>query len=175
MHCFLVRIELVFERNTSSHWSFQGGRMLMLLQTGLFRWVEETYIYLERKPSMLEAGASSTFFPSENWVSVWKESFPQLWCFRWRYALLVPNRPTQLNWRNTCMSPIKTIHVRRYLNSSPLFPCENWVSFWKEYFLQITVFKVKIGFVCSHRPIQLSWRNTSMYLKKTIYVRSCSI
>jgi len=27
---------------------------------------------------------------------------------------------------------------------STLFPCENWVSFWKEYFRQIIVFKVAI-------------------------------
>jgi hypothetical protein len=29
-----------------------------------------------------------------------------------------------------------------------LFPCENWVSFWKEYFLQIIVFKVAIHSFC---------------------------
>jgi hypothetical protein len=32
---------------------------------------------------------------------------------------------------------------------STLFPYENWDSFWKEFFLQIIVFKLEISYVCS--------------------------
>jgi hypothetical protein len=42
--------------------------------------------------------------------------------------------------------------------SRTLFPCMNWVSFWKQYFLQI-VFVPK-------RPIQLRWWNTWMCWRK---------
>jgi hypothetical protein len=42
--------------------SFQGGGRLMLLQIGLFRLGEETHVYLERKATELEAGASSSLF-----------------------------------------------------------------------------------------------------------------
>jgi hypothetical protein len=30
--------------------SFQGGRKLILIQRGLFSWVEEIHVSLERKP-----------------------------------------------------------------------------------------------------------------------------
>jgi hypothetical protein len=46
--------------------SFQGGIRLMLLQIGLFTRVEETYVSLKRKPSVLEADASRTLFPCQN-------------------------------------------------------------------------------------------------------------
>jgi hypothetical protein len=48
------------------------------IQIGLFKWVEETHISIERKPIYLEEGSSSTLFPCENWVSFWKELFKVL-------------------------------------------------------------------------------------------------
>jgi hypothetical protein len=41
----------------------------MFFQTSLFTSAEETHVALERKPSVLEAGTHSTFFPCENSVS----------------------------------------------------------------------------------------------------------
>jgi hypothetical protein len=75
-------------------------------------WVEEAHGYLERKPSVLEAVESRILFLCENWLSFWKEYFLQLKCFRRKYALFDPNRPIQLRWRNTCISPKKAIYVR---------------------------------------------------------------
>jgi hypothetical protein len=40
-----------------------------LLPIGIFIRFEETHVPLKRNPSMLEAAASSTLFPSENGVS----------------------------------------------------------------------------------------------------------
>jgi hypothetical protein len=61
-----VRIELVFERSTSSLSGFKREKSNILFQVGLFSLVEETYVFLERKPSMLEGGTSSTLFPCDN-------------------------------------------------------------------------------------------------------------
>jgi hypothetical protein len=48
-----------------------------MLQIGLLGWVEETPELLDRKPHVLEAGASSTLFTCENCVRFWKEYFLQ--------------------------------------------------------------------------------------------------
>jgi hypothetical protein len=55
-----VRTELVFEREMSCHLDFSSGDWLCLFQLGLFSLGEETQVSLERKPWVLEAGASST-------------------------------------------------------------------------------------------------------------------
>jgi hypothetical protein len=49
----------------SANHTFAAGDRVILLQTGLFSSVEETHAYLERKPSVLAAGASSILNPSE--------------------------------------------------------------------------------------------------------------
>jgi hypothetical protein len=74
--CFPVRIDLVCKGVLPAHEGFQGGDMLNLIQMGLFSWVEETHVSLERNPSKLQAGVSSTFFACENWVSFWKRILP---------------------------------------------------------------------------------------------------
>jgi hypothetical protein len=45
---------------------FQGGERLILFQIDIFCKVEEIQLSLERKPSMLEAGASSILLPWDN-------------------------------------------------------------------------------------------------------------
>jgi hypothetical protein len=66
-----------------------------LFQIGLFSSVEETEVSLRRKSCLLEAGASSTLFPFENWVSFCKEYFLQIrifkvetgsFCGKWAYS-----------------------------------------------------------------------------------------
>jgi hypothetical protein len=58
-----------FGRNPSTTYVFQGEFRLCLLPIGIFIRFEETHVPLKRNPSMLEAAASSTLFPSENGVS----------------------------------------------------------------------------------------------------------
>jgi hypothetical protein len=58
--------------------------------------------------------------------------------------------------------------------SSTLFPCENCISFWKEYFIQVRILRWRKAHYVSDRPIQQHWRN--MYLwNKTVCVRRRSI
>jgi hypothetical protein len=45
---------------------FLSGDRFGLFQIGLFSIVEEMYVSIERKSSVLEAGSSSTLFQSEN-------------------------------------------------------------------------------------------------------------
>jgi hypothetical protein len=45
---------------------FQGGNVTNLFQIILFSSAEEKNLSLKRKPSKLEAGASSTLFPCKN-------------------------------------------------------------------------------------------------------------
>jgi hypothetical protein len=49
--------------------------------------------------------------------------------------------------------------------SSTLLLCENWVRFWKKYFLQILVFIVEIGCVCSRKAYYAELKK-HMYLYK---------
>jgi hypothetical protein len=46
--------------------SFKGEGRLVLFQIGPLSRVEETYVSLKRKPSLLETGAPGTLFPCEN-------------------------------------------------------------------------------------------------------------
>jgi hypothetical protein len=56
--------------------------------------------------------------------------------------------------------------------SSTLCACESWVRVWREYFREITIFKVEKGSFCPNRLILLNWRNTWISQKKTICIRS---
>jgi hypothetical protein len=47
--CFPVRPEIVFGRKTPANHTFQDGESLILLQIGLFRSVDETHVYLQRR------------------------------------------------------------------------------------------------------------------------------
>jgi hypothetical protein len=62
-HCFPVSIEVVFERNTLANHSFQFRLWLMLLWIGLFSWVEETHVPLQRKPSCWKLHHLAHYFP----------------------------------------------------------------------------------------------------------------
>jgi hypothetical protein len=65
-HCFSAKLELVFERKTSCNLGVARWRQVLFLKIGIFSQIEETPISLERKPYVLEEGASSTLFPCEN-------------------------------------------------------------------------------------------------------------
>jgi hypothetical protein len=65
-HCFSLRIELVFARNTVVLSKFSSGRNAYFLPNRQYSLVEETHVFLKRKPSMLEGGASTTLFACEH-------------------------------------------------------------------------------------------------------------
>jgi hypothetical protein len=61
-----MRIELVFERNTTCLSGFQVEETVTSFIIGLYRIIEETCVSLRRKPSMLEEGACTTLLPCGN-------------------------------------------------------------------------------------------------------------
>jgi hypothetical protein len=56
---------LVWKRILPATTVFQGGNSLSMLQIGLFTWVEEPYVSLQRKPAMKVATALSTLLSRE--------------------------------------------------------------------------------------------------------------
>jgi hypothetical protein len=54
------------KRILPAHHGFQRGEIHILFQIDLFMRIEETLESLERKPSTLDGGASSTLLPYEN-------------------------------------------------------------------------------------------------------------
>jgi hypothetical protein len=63
-----LKIELVYERNTSCKSQFSGGDQVILFQKGLSSLDEETHKSHERKPSVIEAGPSDILFTCQNWL-----------------------------------------------------------------------------------------------------------
>jgi hypothetical protein len=145
---------------------------MSLFQIGLLTWIEWTHVSLERKPSVMEARSKSHCFPVRiEWIFGRKTSC-YLGFSRCIQAVFVPYWAVQISWRNTCVTPKKPSMLEAAA-SSTLFRCENWDSFWKQYFLQVRFLKVGIGFLVANRPIHQSWRNTYITAEKTMYVRSC--
>jgi hypothetical protein len=137
----------------------QSGHRLCLLPSCTFSWVEETHLSLQRKPSMLEAAAFSIFFPVRIELvfernASWKPLFSQ-----WRKAHFVPNRPIHPSGRNTCVSQRNPPIL--YAGASRIFiPCEYWVSFWMQCFLQLRSFKMDFVSLCSKYAFAAVLKNT---------------
>jgi len=69
----LLKLSSFFERNTSCKSEFSRWRKAHLIQIGLFSYDEEKHASLEKKPFVLDAGATSTLFSCENTLSFLKE------------------------------------------------------------------------------------------------------
>ena len=96
----------------------------------------------QRKPIVLEAGASNPLC-CVRIALVWERNTScNLDFSRSRRAHLLPNWPVQLSWRNTCIIPRKTSMLETRA-SSTFFHCYYWVSFWKEYFLQLRFWRCR--------------------------------
>jgi hypothetical protein len=61
-----LRAELVVEMSNPCKSQFSRSKRLILFQIALLGSSEETQVFLERKQSLFEAGASSTLFPCPN-------------------------------------------------------------------------------------------------------------
>jgi hypothetical protein len=152
---------------------FQIVQRLYLFQIDPINWVEEIHVSLQRKPSVLEAGASTSFFPCENLVSFWKQYFLQILTFTVEKGSFF-FQIGLFTWDvRTHVSQKKTFSVR---NRSILhmFSLGEMSYFLKEYILQIRIFKLEKGSFCPNRPNQLSWRKTCISPNNTTYASSCS-
>jgi hypothetical protein len=125
---------------------------------------------LNRKPSMLEAGASSTFFPCENWVFERNTACSSVLSIS-RNAHFVSKR---LNWTKSFFPQKKTIYFRSRSIYHIVPQWELFVFDRKTAYLSGFSRGTNTHFV-PNRPIHLSWRNTNIYWKKSIYVRTWSI
>jgi hypothetical protein len=67
-----------------------------MLPIGLFSWVEESHVSLQRKQSMLEAAVSSICFPVRIEFVFERNSYCKSEFSRWFKVHFVPNRPIQL-------------------------------------------------------------------------------
>ena len=151
-----------FEANSPATWVSQGGVRLSLNQSFLFSSVDKKPWSLKRKLSVWEREGSTSFFPLEIDLIL---------------NLIVPTNSVirgavRLCWFHT--GPFRCTEVTRASlkrkpsglegrGSSPLLPCDQWVMFWKEYFLQHRWFKVERGSGYSKNLY-------SAQLKKHVYV-----
>jgi hypothetical protein len=78
----LWELSKFMKRQLPTTYVFQGRHRRSLFQISLFSWVEETNVSLQTKPYTLEAAKSSTLFPCENGVSLWKEYFLHIRVFK---------------------------------------------------------------------------------------------
>jgi hypothetical protein len=153
---------------------FQSGEMLILFQIGLFTWLEETHVSLERKPSMLEGGYLEYCSPM-NIELLFERNTACLWGFSGgRKATFVPKNV--YSWiEETHVSLKRKPSTLEGVASSTLLFCENWVTFWKEHCLPSRVLRWRNAHFVSNQPTQLNWKNPFISWKKTIYFRRWSI
>jgi hypothetical protein len=118
-----------------------GGERLILFQIGLFSWLEETHVYLEENNLCKKWQQLAHCFPVRieldfegnpccNWgvTRWWKTQFPTNRYFHWV--------------EDTHLSLQRKRSMLEAAESYILLPGENCMSFWKENFLWIIVFKV---------------------------------
>jgi hypothetical protein len=84
--------------------SFEGGDSPYLLQIGLFSKVEGTHILLQSKSCVLEAAASSIWFPMRINLGFERNTSWNLNVSTWRMAPFAPNRSVRKLKKNMCLS-----------------------------------------------------------------------
>jgi hypothetical protein len=95
-----------------------------------------------------------------------KEIFPAYRSYHgWQRVILL--QLALFNWVEETHESLQTTpSMLEAAADSILFQCENWVTFWKEYFLQMWIFRVLLVSFCSNRLVQLSWINTCITPKQ---------
>jgi hypothetical protein len=149
-----------------------------LLQLKCFKWrlaifVLDSPIHLSlrnlsispRKIIHFRSFKSSTLFQCEDWVSFWKEYIFSFRIFKLEKGSFFSKKPIWLSCGKTCVFPNNTIHASRY-STSTLFPYENCISIWKEYFWQHLNFNVWIVSVCSKQVHSAEFKMKICLLKE---------
>jgi hypothetical protein len=133
-HCFSVKTELVFERNTSCKSEFNGEESLTFFQRPIHLCWRETCVS-RTEVFLLDAGATMHCFPVRM-VVILAKVLPVTLVFQCEYRLSLiqigqfssgkqKNLPIQ---RKACMLEHAASHI--------LFSCVNWGSLGEEHFLQ---------------------------------------
>ena len=145
---------------------FQGGERISLLLIALLGKLKKP-VYLSKESHLwlsIVAQFKLSYFLrgklSENHsFQGWKSSF---------YSKM----PHSAELKKRMYLSIKNTSILEVAASSSLFPCDNCFGFGKEYFLECAVFKVVTGSLCSKQAYQQRWRNTCIFLRTTISLRS---
>ena len=157
---------VTFERNTSWNLCLRGGDRLWWLYIGPFSWVEVTLVSLKRNPLVLEAAECSKSFRYEKWVSFEEIASWNFVFSRWRYVPFFPNRPIQLSWKNTWISQRKPIVLEA--GASRTFCCVRLALVWeRNTSCNLDFSRSRRAYLLPNCPVQLSWRNTCIFLRKT--------
>jgi hypothetical protein len=88
-----------FEKNTSCLLGASRWRKAVFAPTRPIQLRWKTHVSLQREPSILEAGESSTLFPCEISVCFWKEYFFNLVASSYKQDIFVLNSPIELSWK----------------------------------------------------------------------------
>jgi hypothetical protein len=123
--------------------SFQGAERPILFQIDLFTCLRITCIYW-RKPSVLEAGPSSTLFPCESCVSFWKEYFLQLMLMKVEKSSLSSKEANSADFKNHMYLSNENHLCYQLQHLEHCLPVKSELVL-KGIFLQINVFKMEKG------------------------------
>jgi hypothetical protein len=136
-----VPTELVFERNISCKSQFSRWKRHTFIAIGPSRWVDEAYSS-KKKSKCIRRNSICDIVSIWELRVFWRVYFLQSMFSQWSKAHFVPNRALQL-LEDTHVSPERKPCVWEAGAPSPLFPCDDCVTFWQEYFLQILDCKVE--------------------------------
>jgi hypothetical protein len=95
----------------------------------------------------------------------------------WGKIPFVQSSSIQVKGRST-VSLIRKAFMLETAGSSTLFPCENWVSFWKSYLQSESILKWEDHSLYEKYLLHTKWRNTCIIWKNSICVRkvvSCTL
>jgi hypothetical protein len=173
-NCFPVKIEVVFERNTScqtegSWWIkayFFPKRPIQLCWRNTC--VSRTQRFL------LDAVASSHCFPVRM-VVVLAKVLPATLMFQSEYRLSLIQIGLFSSGEETHAPLQRKAWMLARAASSILFSIVNWGSYWEEHFLQNIDFKVQKGWFCSKEATSVEWTKHTHFSKKTMCPDSKSI
>jgi hypothetical protein len=162
-------LSYLIKRIQPSSQGFQVWGHITICQNSSIQVKGRSSISVGRKPSMLEAGASSTMFPCEKWVSLWKI---YLWSERvlnWENHSLYEKFPVQWNGE-TDVSYGAIQYVLDIGVSCPLVPRRIELPFERNTAYLLGFSSVRNISFLQNSSIQVNWGNTVSLGKKTTYV-----
>jgi hypothetical protein len=104
-----VRLPKIFGRKTPAIDTFQGGEILIFLQIGQLKEVDESCVYLERTKSVLDAKNLPLCFLVRLELHFERNTSYKAQFSKWRKDHFAPNRPIPLRRCNTWTSQKETV------------------------------------------------------------------
>jgi hypothetical protein len=140
---------------------------------GIFSWVEEIHEYLDRKPSVLKAGAPSTYFPVRIEWAFWKQHFLHLRCFKVEIGSVSSKLAYSAELKKHMFHSKDNHLFKKQEHVEHCFLVRTELVL-RVLLLAIQAFKVEKGWFCSKWAYLSRGRKTCVHPKKTMYVGSCT-